>query len=139
MSFVNPFTNDISSGATSYIKSSTGLGENFKRNKKSRVSLDLIAEHLLENNYVLSVLELYTECLKQETDLSKLRDFFSNPTNFELHMNRESSDRGSLRKMLLYTNRNTTSVFNWIREICRLFAEALRISLIKTQNWSTVA
>eukprot|EP00118_Oscarella_pearsei_P026326 m.309769 g.309769 ORF g.309769 m.309769 type:complete len:1074 (+) comp47698_c0_seq1:27-3248(+) len=47
------------------------------------LSWDSIAEHLLANHLVLSALELHLELVEFGKELPVLRDFFSNPGNFE--------------------------------------------------------
>ncbi|XP_062841442.1 RAB11-binding protein RELCH homolog isoform X2 [Trichomycterus rosablanca] len=49
----------------------------------SRVSVDAIAAQLLRDQYVLTALELHTELLEAGRELPRLRDYFSNPGNFE--------------------------------------------------------
>ncbi|XP_055891966.1 RAB11-binding protein RELCH homolog isoform X3 [Biomphalaria glabrata] len=46
-------------------------------------SWDNIAAKLLKDNYILTALELYTEFIESGRDLPRLRDYFSNPGNFE--------------------------------------------------------
>ncbi|XP_078720087.1 RAB11-binding protein RELCH homolog isoform X1 [Lampetra fluviatilis] len=48
-----------------------------------RVSLDLLAERLLQEQLLLTALELHTEMAESGRELPRLRDFFSNPGNFE--------------------------------------------------------
>ncbi|CAD5117095.1 DgyrCDS5906 [Dimorphilus gyrociliatus] len=48
-----------------------------------RISWDHIARKLLEEQYLLTALELHTELIEAGRENSKLRDFFSNPANFE--------------------------------------------------------
>jgi len=69
------------------------------KNKKdfTKQSMEQIGEILLENKMMLSSLELYTECMERGIELQNLRDFFSNPTNFESQM--EAQVNGSLYKM----------------------------------------
>ncbi|KAH9515544.1 hypothetical protein Btru_011362, partial [Bulinus truncatus] len=47
------------------------------------ISWDNIAAKLLKDNYILTALELYTEFIESGRDLPRLRDYFSNPGNFE--------------------------------------------------------
>ena len=47
------------------------------------VTLDQVASKLIKERYVLSALELHTELLESGRELPRLRDFFSNPANFE--------------------------------------------------------
>ncbi|KAJ3611354.1 hypothetical protein NHX12_021370 [Muraenolepis orangiensis] len=49
----------------------------------SRVPIDAIAAQLLRDQYVLTALELHTEMLEAGRELPRLRDYFSNPGNFE--------------------------------------------------------
>lgn len=46
-------------------------------------SLDLIAAKLLKDNLFLTALELHTELVETGRELPRLRDYFSNPGNFE--------------------------------------------------------
>lgn len=47
------------------------------------ISIDQIAGCLLKNNFYLTALELHTELSENGRELPRLRDFFSNPSNFE--------------------------------------------------------
>ena len=47
------------------------------------VTLDQLAVKLLRDNFHLTALELHTELLEAGRELPRLRDFFSNPANFE--------------------------------------------------------
>lgn len=49
-----------------------------------KITIDLIAKRLLEENYVLTALEFYTELTESGKDVKRLRDYFSNPANFEM-------------------------------------------------------
>ena len=42
-----------------------------------------VASHLLEDGLVLTALELQTELLEAGREVTSLRDYFSNPGNFE--------------------------------------------------------
>ncbi|XP_028826396.1 RAB11-binding protein RELCH homolog isoform X3 [Denticeps clupeoides] len=50
---------------------------------EARVSVDAIAAQLLRDQYVLTALEFHTELLEAGRELPRLRDYFSNPGNFE--------------------------------------------------------
>ncbi|KAM9775295.1 RAB11-binding protein RELCH homolog isoform 2-T2 [Syngnathus typhle] len=63
----------VSTGATAAMAVST----------ESRVSVDVIAAQLLRDQYILTALELHTELLEAGRELPRLRDYFSNPGNFE--------------------------------------------------------
>uniref|UniRef100_A0A8C4F8N0 LisH domain and HEAT repeat-containing protein KIAA1468 n=1 Tax=Dicentrarchus labrax TaxID=13489 RepID=A0A8C4F8N0_DICLA len=49
----------------------------------ARVSVDVIAAQLLRDQYILTALEFHTELLEAGRELPRLRDYFSNPGNFE--------------------------------------------------------
>uniref|UniRef100_A0A1A7WXA1 LisH domain and HEAT repeat-containing protein KIAA1468 n=1 Tax=Iconisemion striatum TaxID=60296 RepID=A0A1A7WXA1_9TELE len=50
---------------------------------ETRVSVDVIAAQLLKDQYILTALEFHTELLEAGRELPRLRDYFSNPGNFE--------------------------------------------------------
>ncbi|XP_061111400.1 RAB11-binding protein RELCH homolog isoform X2 [Conger conger] len=52
-------------------------------NADARLSADAIAAQLLRDQYVLTALEFHTELLESGRELPRLRDYFSNPGNFE--------------------------------------------------------
>ena len=64
------------------------------------ITLDTVAAKLLKDNFILTALELHTELVESGRDLPRLRDFFSNPSNFERLKPPESSPPG-LRKCFL--------------------------------------
>jgi hypothetical protein len=51
-------------------------------NNKS-ITLDQIATSLLKQNLILTALEFHTELAESGLEIPRLRDFFSNPANFE--------------------------------------------------------
>ncbi|XP_039645736.1 RAB11-binding protein RELCH homolog isoform X3 [Perca fluviatilis] len=50
---------------------------------ETRISVDGIAAQLLRDQYILTALEFHTELLEAGRELPRLRDYFSNPGNFE--------------------------------------------------------
>ncbi|KAF3703486.1 LisH domain and HEAT repeat-containing protein KIAA1468 -like protein [Channa argus] len=50
---------------------------------ETRLSVDVIAAQLLRDQYILTALEFHTELLEAGRELPRLRDYFSNPGNFE--------------------------------------------------------
>uniref|UniRef100_A0A674AYJ3 RAB11 binding and LisH domain, coiled-coil and HEAT repeat containing n=1 Tax=Salmo trutta TaxID=8032 RepID=A0A674AYJ3_SALTR len=50
---------------------------------ETRVSVDVIAAQLIRDQYILTALEFHTELLESGRELPRLRDYFSNPGNFE--------------------------------------------------------
>lgn len=59
-----------------------------------------IATKLLKDNFFLTALELHTELVESGKELPQLREFFSNPGNFEQHVSR-AGDFSSIRKYLI--------------------------------------
>lgn len=59
-------------------------------------SYEDIATKLLKDHYFLTALELHTELVESGKELPQLREFFSNPGNFEQHVSR-ASEFGSMR------------------------------------------
>uniref|UniRef100_A0A452TDH8 RAB11-binding protein RELCH n=1 Tax=Ursus maritimus TaxID=29073 RepID=A0A452TDH8_URSMA len=49
----------------------------------ARLSIDAIAAQLLRDQYLLTALELHTQLVESGRELPRLRDYFSNPGNFE--------------------------------------------------------
>ncbi|KAL5022360.1 hypothetical protein ScPMuIL_001515 [Solemya velum] len=54
-----------------------------KAQDHTEITWDAIASKLLRDNLTLSALELHTELLESGRELPRLRDYFSNPGNFE--------------------------------------------------------
>lgn len=50
---------------------------------EARVSVDVIAAQLIRDQYILTALEFHSELLEAGRELPRLRDYFSNPGNFE--------------------------------------------------------
>lgn len=53
------------------------------RLEKHAVSWDTVAGKLLKDKLLLTALELHSELVESGRELPRLRDFFSNPANFE--------------------------------------------------------
>ena len=51
--------------------------------QSTEITLDQIAGKLLRDNFILTALELHTELVEAGRELPRLRDYFSNPANFE--------------------------------------------------------
>uniref|UniRef100_A0A6Q2ZAH4 LisH domain-containing protein n=1 Tax=Esox lucius TaxID=8010 RepID=A0A6Q2ZAH4_ESOLU len=71
----NPFSPQADAEHPALLLSS-GLAE-------TRVSVDVIAAQLIRDQYILTALEFHTELLEAGRELPRLRDYFSNPGNFE--------------------------------------------------------
>ncbi|XP_059054042.1 RAB11-binding protein RELCH-like [Achroia grisella] len=61
------------------------------------LSYEDIATKLLRDHYFLTALELHTELVESGKELPQLREFFSNPGNFEQHVSR-ASDFSSMHR-----------------------------------------
>ena len=64
------------------------------------ITLDNVAAKLLRDNLLLAALELHTELVETGRELPRLRDFFSNPANFERAKGSDASPPG-LRMYIL--------------------------------------
>lgn len=62
----------------------------------AEISWDGIASKLLKDNFILTALELHTELVESGRELPRLRDYFSNPGNFE--RTKEDTPSPTLRK-----------------------------------------
>ncbi|CAH2217186.1 jg2770 [Pararge aegeria aegeria] len=69
--------------------------ESFKASP--RLAYEDIATKLLKDNFFLTALELHTELVENGKELPQLREFFSNPGNFEQHVTR-TSDFNSMHR-----------------------------------------
>ena len=58
-------------------------GTTIKKKRTKWHVYDTIAKFLLKNRFYLTSLEFYTELLENGYDLPRLREYFSNPANFE--------------------------------------------------------
>lgn len=56
---------------------------NIIKEESKEISWDNVATKLIKDNFILTALELYTEFIESGRDLPRLRDYFSNPGNFE--------------------------------------------------------
>lgn len=65
---------------------------------------DDFASALLEDGLTLTALELYTELLESGKDLQCLKDYFSNPGNFEHTLPQTASTLGYLQGMGMYVH-----------------------------------
>lgn len=62
-----------------------------EKTSNQKISLDQIAFTLLKQNFILTALEFHTELSETGRELPRLRDFFSNPANFEQQSGNSSS------------------------------------------------
>ncbi|XP_077982155.1 RAB11-binding protein RELCH homolog [Glandiceps talaboti] len=86
----NPFLSDIQPIEDSIIENSEIIAEDVEEPiakttvvNDEHVSLDQVAAKLLKDHFVLTALELHTELVESGRELPRLRDYFSNPGNFE--------------------------------------------------------
>nr|XP_018668539.1 RAB11-binding protein RELCH isoform X2 [Ciona intestinalis] len=57
----------------------------------NEISIDDIAQALLKRNLILTALEFYTEIQEKGKDQTRLRNYFSNPSNFEQQITTKDS------------------------------------------------
>ena len=88
MSGLNPFLEDEISSKTE----SDAIKPEASCN--NGILIDDIAEELIKNKYVLTALELYTEIQERGKDLQRLKNYFSNPSNFDLVANKDGTAGG---------------------------------------------
>lgn len=91
---------------------------------EARVSMDVIAAQLLRDQYILTALEFHTELLEAGRELPRLRDYFSNPGNFE----RQSGTPPAKDQVLvpggpLSKYRNKYSVSHTASECCTVYCK----------------
>ncbi|KAK3085392.1 hypothetical protein FSP39_002678 [Pinctada imbricata] len=73
----NPFLSDIEESVVN------SENKSLKQQDLHEISLDTVAAKLLKDNFYLTALEFYTELAETGRELPRLRDYFSNPGNFE--------------------------------------------------------
>lgn len=56
---------------------------------KPGLTFNDIATKLLNDRFLLTALEFHTELVESGRELKQLKDFFSNPSNFEQHLQPE--------------------------------------------------
>ncbi|ESO82885.1 hypothetical protein LOTGIDRAFT_108770 [Lottia gigantea] len=82
---LNPFEEDLIENEFEGTETPTEDNQQLQSEKKEApdISWDSIAAKLLGDNYILTALELHTELVETGRELPRLRDYFSNPGNFE--------------------------------------------------------
>ena len=91
MTSLNPFYEDDKEYVADSIKNndicsitvSPDILAQTPQTKSHLITWDSIAAKLLSESYHLTALELHTELIESGHELHRLRDFFSNPSNFE--------------------------------------------------------
>jgi len=76
------------------------------KNPSAKISLDQIASTLLKQNFILTALEFHTELAETGRELPRLRDFFSNPANFEQQQQTNNASSFSSSNIYTYTGSN---------------------------------
>ena len=66
------------------------------------ISVDDVASYLVKEKFLLTALEFHTELVESRKELPRLRDFFSNPGNFERTKLSPAVSASGLRKFSLY-------------------------------------
>lgn len=70
--------------------------------KESTISYSDIAAKLLDDRLFLTALELHCELTEAGKELPKLKEFFSNPGNFEQNSRSEISSTGLSKYIILF-------------------------------------
>lgn len=73
----------------------TQLTSGSQVNQTQKITLDQIASSLLKQNFILTALELHTELAELGREIPRLRDYFSNPANFEQQASSQSNSNGA--------------------------------------------
>ncbi|CAL4060956.1 unnamed protein product, partial [Meganyctiphanes norvegica] len=76
--------------------------------KRDRLPWDDVAARLLQEKLLLTALELHTELAEAGYELPRLRDYFSNPANFEQYTAKNYSDIGPGSTALNRSSSQTT-------------------------------
>ena len=92
----------VSVGSGGKVEMETSGGTVEKQEGKIELSFDQIAEKLLEENLLLTALELYTEVVESGREIGRLRDYFSNPGNFERPTASKESPVGLSENYMFY-------------------------------------
>ena len=79
MSKIENERKDLSNTATTLSTSASTSSQQ----QSHKVTLDQIASILLKQNFILTALEFHTELAETGRELPRLKDYFSNPANFE--------------------------------------------------------
>ena len=78
--------------------------DNISSDKSATRALEDFADLLLEEKLILTALELNTELLESGREVPKLRDYFSNPGNFEHVMPQPAASlKSEMGRQFLYT------------------------------------
>ena len=102
MSVLNPFLEDevIDELPVQPAKTISDTSD-VSKDASTGILLDDIAEELIKHKYILTALELYTELQERGKDLQRLKNYFSNPSNFDLPVSYKDVTTGGLCKLVL--------------------------------------
>ncbi len=109
------------------------LGSSSPRGTSTR-DWEELSSALLEDGFILTALELYTELLEAGKDVASLRDYFSNPGNFENALP-QFPTTGLLHSMGELSNNlePKTSYLSWL--VTRLLPTCIHSSISITAVW----
>ena len=98
----NPFLDDDDeeNATIAVAEENDAVPQAAKSYEHHEISLDALAGSLLKENFVLTALEFHTELLETGREIPRLRDYFSNPGNFE--RTKDEFGTSSLRKYQFY-------------------------------------
>lgn len=108
-----------------YLKASTNMSqitevkpdcdEKIQLENKS-ITYNHIAAKLISDRFLLTALELHTELLESGKELRQLKDFFSNPGNFET-----IESTSYLRKFIIFIKILKLNVYAYLLKFCPRF------------------
>ncbi|RXG72569.1 LisH domain and HEAT repeat-containing protein [Armadillidium vulgare] len=85
-----------------------------ENNKNIKYSLEDVAKCLLREHLILTALELHAELTEAGREITSLRDYFSNPSNFELCL-KSSSDLLPSANLNRSSSQTTLDSLDWAR------------------------
>ena len=92
---------------------------------------DAFADKLLKHHLLLTALELHTELVEVGLEIPRLRDFFSNPGNFERQYVTTSSSRDALSAMIREYFLHNPSTVCYLSDDKYLYSESWQIFLLR--------
>lgn len=136
MAELNPFYEDeefsVDHGSKSSQFDEITLNSDERENEipivTENITLDAIANCLLKQNFLLTALELHIELVEARKEIPRLRDFFSNPGNFERSKLTPEGSPSCLRKCSKNSNKRR-AIIVCLKVLAVMFAIYCHISL----------
>lgn len=101
-------------------------GEDIKKDaiKSEPIWYNDFADKLISENFLLTALEFHAELTESGREISKLKDFFSNPANFENQATNKpdvAANLGILKKNIWVRNFNSCKLHNFLFTCSTIF------------------